>query len=188
MIKINLVPVKEKKKRKEFLIGFVVVALVVVLALGMFWIYVQRVRVKSNLKNEIAQIKEESKSYEDKINEVKDLQAKETSLEAFKKTIKSISETQRKILVGVDQLALGLNGGVWVTNISQGKGKDEDKFVLNGYSFTALDLNRYFNAIQRPGKFLKDATLDVKSFSASSGGNQQIHQFEVTARVLDLGS
>ena len=53
MIKINLVPVKEKKKRKELIIIFWVVAFLVVVALGMTWIYIQRKAVETDLINHI---------------------------------------------------------------------------------------------------------------------------------------
>ncbi len=188
MIKINLVPVKEKKKRKEFLIGFFVVVAFAIIAMGMFWIYIQRVQVRSDLKIEISQIEEESKGYQDKINEVKDLQNKEASLEAFKKTIQSISETQRKIAVIFDQLALNLPKGIWFTKINQGLGGDTNKFVVAGYSFSPSVLKNYFSEIQKPGGLLKEPTLDLKSVTAAVGNNKQIQQFEITVKVAEQGS
>ena len=188
MIKINLLPVKEKKRRKEFLIGFFVVVVLFILFLGMAWIYLQRVRVRGNLKNEITQIKEESKSYEDKIAEIKELQTKETSLENFKKTIKSIAEVQRKIIVGVDQVALNLPENVWIYNLIQGKGADLNKFIIDGYAFSTVDLKNYFYSLQKPGLYLKEVTLDLKNVSALFGTNKQIQQFEITTRVTDQGS
>lgn len=188
MIKINLVPIKEKKKRKEFLIIFFVGIFFLVIALGMFWIYVQRVQVRSGLKSEISQIEEESKGYQEKINEIKDLETKETSLDNFKKTINGISETQRKVIAGIDQLALALPDGVWLTSLSQGKAADSSKFIVDGYSFSQSSLRSYFEAIQKPGGLLRDPTLDVKSFSAPVGNNKQIQQFEITAKVADQGS
>jgi Tfp pilus assembly protein PilN len=188
MIKINLVPVKEKKKRKEFLIGFLVVVIFSIIAMGMFWIYIQRVQVRSDLKKEISQIEEESKGYAEKITEMKDLQNKEANLDAFKKTIKSISETQRKIVVAFDQLALNLPNGIWFTKINQGSGVDANKFIVAGYSFSPTVLKNYFSEIQRPGGLLKEPTLDLKSVTASVGNNKQIQQFEITVKVTDQGS
>ena|ERR1039457_190135 len=188
MIKINLVPVKEKKKRKEFLIGFFVVIVFVIIALGMFWIYIQRVQVRSNLKKEISQIEEESKGYADKIKEVNELKMKEESLEGFKKTVKSISETQRKVIVGIDQLALDLSNGVWFTSVTQGRDKDSNKFIVDGYAFSPSNIKSFFDTIQKPGGLLKEPTLDVKNFSAPIGNNKQIQQFEITAKVAEQGS
>jgi Tfp pilus assembly protein PilN len=159
-----------------------------IIAMGMFWTYVRRVQVRSNLRKEIGQIEEESKGYQEKINEVKDLQNKEASLDVFKKTIKSISETQRKIVVAFDQLALSLPSGIWFTKINQGPGADANKFVVDGYSFSPSVLKNYFSEIQKPGGLLKEPTLDLKSVTASVGNNKQIQQFEITVKVLDQGS
>jgi len=188
MIKINLVPIKEKKKRKEVLVVFCVVLVLIVAILGMAWIYLGKQQVKRNLLSEIEKIKEESKGYEDKINEIKDLESKEASLEAFKKTIKGIAETQRKVIVAVDQLALGLPDGVWITNLAQGKGADTNKFTVQGYAFTQSNLQNYFDFVQKPGSFLTDATVDLKNISAAVGNNKQIHQFEISVKVPDQGS
>jgi len=138
------------------------------------------------LKKEIARIEEESKGYSEKIAEMKELEKKEADLENFKKTIKGISEIQRKIIVGVDQLAMALPDGIWFTSFSQGKGTDSNKFVVNGYSFSISNLRSYFDAIQRSGGLLKDATLDVKEIGAAVGNNKRILQFEISAKVADL--
>ncbi len=185
MIKVNLLPVKEKKKRKEFLIGFFVFFIFAIVILCMFWIYIKRVQVRSNLKKEISQIEEESKGYSEKIAEMKELEKKEADLEGFKKTIKGISELQRKIIVGVDQMALALSDGVWFTNFSQSKGTDSNKFIVTGYAFSTASLRTYFDALRRTGGLLKDATLDVKNIGAPVGTNKQVLQFEISAKVAE---
>lgn len=188
MIKINLLPVKEKKKRKEFIIGFFVVLFLAVVLLGMFWIYIQRVRVRSDLKKEIAQIEEESKGYQEKINEMKDLEAKENSLETFRKTIKSISETQRKVVVAFDQLAANLPDGIWFTNVTQGKGADGNKFTIQGYALARSNLQDFLTNLQRPGSYFKEPVLSIKSINSAVGLNQQINQFEMNVKVTDQNS
>ena len=105
MITINLVPVKERKKRKEIIIIFSVLSVFIVVVLIMAYAYAQRLSTASNLNKQIEEVEKESEGYQDKINEVKDLENKQTNVDAFKKTIKGISETQREILVAIDQLA-----------------------------------------------------------------------------------
>src|SRR5258708_33082454 len=111
MIKINLVPLKEKKKQQEFIIIFFASIISAVLALGMFWIYIQRVQVKRDLNTQIKQVDDESKIYQEKITEVKDIQSKEANLEVLKKNIKGIQEVQRKVMAAADQLAVKSFGG-----------------------------------------------------------------------------
>jgi cell division protein FtsL len=70
MIKINLVPLKEKKKQQEYIFILAGVAIAVVLASGMFWIYIQKIQTKRDLNIQIKKVEDESKGYEEKIAEV----------------------------------------------------------------------------------------------------------------------
>jgi len=187
MIKINLVPVKEKKKQKEIFIVICASALFLVMILGMLWFYFKKEQVKSNLKEEIRQVDEESKGYQEKINEIKDLESKEANLEVFKKTIKGISETQRKVIVALDRLAIGVTEGVWLVTINQAR-DNPSKFVVDGFAFTQSNLQNYFNSIQKQTNFLKDATLTLQSNNTPKGNNQRIFSFEINVTVQDLGS
>jgi Tfp pilus assembly protein PilN len=130
LIKINLVPVKEKKKRTELLVISSVagVALIIVLAMGGY--YLQKKKMLNDLEFEIAQIAEESKAYEEKIKEIKELEAKEGNLSSFKATIKSIAEVQRKVTVAVDQIALAAPEGVWLIELTQKQGVDSARFFV----------------------------------------------------------
>jgi Tfp pilus assembly protein PilN len=187
MIKINLVPVKEKKRRKDFFAYFCLGLAVVVVFLIMAYIFAQRLSVANDLNKQIEDVKKESEGYQDKINEVKDLQTKEANVDTFKKTIKGISETQRKILVAIDQVALNLPDGVWLTNISQGQGNDTNKFTIQGYSFAETNLQLYVTNLQRPTGLLKEVTVDEKNSMAASGLNK-IHLFQIIFKILDQGT
>lgn len=184
MITINLVPVKERKKRKEILIIFSIASLFLVVVLIMAYIYAQRLSVANNLSKQIAEVEKESEGYQDKINEVKELENKQTSVDAYKKTIKSISETQREILVAVDQIALNLPEGIWLTSILQGSGND---FSIEGYSFSEEKVQNYALNLKRPTGLLKEVTIDEKNSMATVGKNK-IHQFQINFKVADQGT
>lgn len=188
MIKINLVPVKEKKKRKEFLVVFSALSVLTVFVLILAYIYIQRLKVASELNRQIEEVKKESESYQDKINEVKDLESKEANLESFRKIVRSIAETQRKVLVGMDQVALNLPDGVWITAINQGSGPDGNKFTIQGYSFSEENLRKFSKNMLRPTGLLKEVSIDEKSLTASVGNNKQMRQFVLVFRVLDQGT
>lgn len=188
MIKVNLIPLKEKKKQEEFVIVFFVSIFAAILALVMIWTYLQRVQVKRDLNAQIKQVDEESKAYQDKIAEIKDLQTKETNLEATKKNIKGVQEVQRKVLFVLDQLAANLPEGVWFNTITQGTDKDSNKFTVNGYSLSMPALQSYMTTLQQNKGFLKDTTFDIKSVLVTYGGNKQAIQFEMSIRVADQNS
>lgn len=188
MITINLIPIKEKKRRKNLMIGFGVAACISIVLMGMGWYLWGKIRTVRALEEEIKRVEEESKAYEDKIKEVKDLQAKEARLDSLKKTMAGIAETQRKMAVAVDQFALKLPDGVWLTALTQGDGADTNKFTVTGYAFTQAGLEAYYDGIRKPGGYLKDASLVIRNIAASVGQNRQIYQFEISARVKDPGT
>jgi len=184
MIKVNLLPVTEKKKRKQ-MVAIVLVfflALVVFLVLG--WIYVGRLQTERDLADQIKKVEQESQGYSDKIAEIKDLEAREASLDGFRKTLSSIYDVQKNVLFAFDRLAAYLPSGVWITKVTQGQKPDENKFIVDGYSFSNMALQAYLKTLQKPGGGFSDTTLDIKSISASVGNNKQIQQFEITTRAV----
>lgn len=188
MIRINLIPVKEKKKQQEFFIIACAMAGLVVLVLLMAWTYSLRLGVKTDLKNKIQQVDEESKSYSEKINEIKDLQAKEASLEGIRKTLKTITDSQRKAICALDVIASKIPDGVWLTGITQGKDKDNGTFTLQGYSFSSASLEEFYNSFQKPGSIFSSSTLNLMSVSAAVGLNRAVHQFQIITKLTDSPS
>lgn len=185
MIKVNLVPVKERKRKQEFLVLVAFISFFLAAILVMGYIYFTRLTIANDLSKQIEEVRKESESYQDKINEVKDLQAKEAALDGLRSSIKVISESQRKVLVGVDQAALNLPEGVWLTNLTEGTGKDANKFTLQGYAFADAPVREYFSRLQKQTGALKEAVFDVKNPAALFGQNKQIKQFEISYRVSD---
>lgn len=190
MIKINLVPVKEKKKRQEFLALFGIAVFFVAFIAVLLVFYAKRKAVVNDLNNQIAEVQKKIDSHDKESKEVDAFNAQKASLDAMKKTISGITEVQRKVLVGVDQAALNLPEGVWLTRIEQGKGNDANKFVIQGYAVSSAKMQDYLSSLQKPGNLLKEATLDVKSASVTLLTNSNIHlpQFEVSFRVADPGT
>ena len=188
MIKINLIPIKEKKKQQEFVVIVGVALFFVAVAMGMFLLYMQKRTVVNDLNRQIEEVKKESESYQDKINEIKDLQNKRDSLDAIKKTIQGISEIQRKVLAGVDQVAENIPDGIWITRIEQGRGNDSNKFIIQGLSVSGEVIDKYFSNLQRPGSLLKEVNFDEKNIAITYNTKFQLHQFEISFRVMDAGT
>lgn len=189
MIKINLVPVKEKKKRQEFLIVFGAVALVAVVLSGMLLIYAKRSAVVNDINKQITEVDKEAESYKKQEDEIDAFNAQKDSLEAIKKIITGISEVQRKVLAAVDQTALNLPDGVWLTRIEEGKDKDANLFTVQGYAVSVPKIENYLSNLQRPGSLLKEVTYDEKNMAASiPNGNIKVHQFTISFRVADQGT
>jgi len=185
MIKINLVPLKEKKKQQEYVFILVGIVVAVILVSGMFWIYIQKIQTKRDLNVQIKKVEDESKGYEEKIAEVNAFEETEKKLDAAKKNIKDVQMVQKKVVFALDQLALNLPAGVWLTSIIQG-GKDPSGFVVNGCSFSLNSAREYFNSLSKTEGMSKDSTLEIKNVSAGIGNNKQIVQFEIITKAVEV--
>jgi type IV pilus assembly protein PilN len=184
MIKINLVPLKEKKRQQEYVFMLIGAVVVVVLASGMFWFYIQKVQVKRDLNVRIKKVEEESKGYEEKIAEVTAFQDTEAKLEAANKNIKDVQTAQKRVLFVLDQVAINLPDGVWLTFFGQAE-KDPASFVMDGYSFSLGAIKEYYDTLSKTQGLAKDTSLEIKSVAASAGNNKQIVQFEITTKATD---
>ena len=190
MIKINLVPVKEKKKRQEFLIVFCAVALLALMLSGMLFIYAKRRAVVNDMNKQIAEVDKEAESYKKEEDEIDSFNAQKDSLETIKKVIVGISEVQRKVLAAIDQTAGNMPEGVWLTRIEEGKDKNANLFTIQGYAVSVEKIEDYLANLQRPGGLLKEATFDERNIAAPfpTNNNIKVHQFTISFRVVDQGT
>ena len=188
MININLVPLKEKKKQQEYIYILLGAVITVVLAAGMFWVYIQKIQAERDLNVQIKQVEDESKGYEEKIAEMTAFQDTEKDLDAANKNIQDVQLVQKKVVFVLDQLANNLPEGVWLSSITQGGNKDANNFVVDGYAFSTDNVKDYFNGLIKTVGLSKDATLEIKSVSASVGNNKQIVQFEIITKAVDVAS
>lgn len=189
MIKINLVPVKEKKKRQEFFIIFCSVVLLALVLSGMLFIYAKRKAVVNDINKQIVDVDKEAESYKKEEDEIDAFNAQKDGLEAIKKVMTGISEVQRKVLAAVDQLAITLPDGVWLTRIEEGRDKDANQFTIQGYAISVEKIKDYLSNLQRPGGLLKDAIFDEKNLASPLANNPtiKVHQFIISFRVADQG-
>ncbi len=196
MIKINLVPLKEKKKQQEYVFVLLGAVIAIVLATGMFWIYIQKIQTKRDLNVRIKKVEDESKGYEEKIAEITAFQDTEKRLDAANKNINDVQLVQKKVVFILDQLAKNLPDGVWLTSITQNGKKDADSFVADGCAFSLNDVNEYFDSLVKTQGLSKDATLEIKSVAgavqasgnSTVGKNKQIIQFEIITKTVDTAS
>jgi type IV pilus assembly protein PilN len=195
MIKINLVPLKEKKKQQEYIFVLLGAVITVFLASGMFWIYIQKIQAKRDLNIQIKRVEDESKGYEERIAEITAFQDTEKRLDAANKNINDVQLIQKKVVFVLDQLANNLPDGVWITSITQGAKKDADSFVVDGCAFTLNSVKEYFDGLVKTQGLSKDASVVIKSIVGGSlpasgnltvGKNRQIVQFEITTKAVDV--
>jgi Tfp pilus assembly protein PilN len=161
MIQINLLPIKEAKRRQQMFLVFYagVSALMVLAVLGWFW-WLQYQKV-DELKQKIRKVEEESKGYEDKIREVKDLQAKEGALEGYRAAVISIYDDQKMVLSALDEIAVDVPSDIILDAIEQGRDKNEKTFTIKGMSMTEAAIQTFVDRLNRPGGPLSKATVET---------------------------
>jgi Tfp pilus assembly protein PilN len=184
MITINLLPVKETKRRRQMILffyaGFLLLGVVAIM--GWFW-WVQYQKV-GELKYQIAKVEEESKGYEEKIKEVKDLQAKEASLEVFRDVIKSVYDQQKLILAALDQLALDLGENMRLIAIDRKSGADSKSLTIKGSAMTQADIQQYVNRLRRPGGAVSNPKVeDLTTRQTVSVMNSFVYNFTLKVNL-----
>jgi Tfp pilus assembly protein PilN len=184
MIKINLLPVKEAKRRKQMLL-FVYVGLVAVVVMaGMAWFWWVQYQKVNDLNARIQKVDEESKGYEGKIQEIKDLQLKETALESFRSVIKSIYDDQKTVLGALDQLAQDMPEDVWFNNIEQGQDKDVNTLTVKGDSLSQAGIQLFANRMRKPGGFLSDPIVqDIAVRQDAANFNGSVYTFTLKVKM-----
>lgn len=182
MIQINLLPVKETKRRKQMFLVFYagLTALLLLAVLGWFWwVQYQKVGV---VKERIQKVEEESKGYEGQIREVKDLEAKEAALENYRSAITAIYEDQKKILSALDEIAVDVPSDIVLDDIEEGRDKDEKLFTVKGTSTSEASIQAFVERLKRPGGPLVNPSVDtvnIKNQHGSTGSYTFVIKVEI---------
>lgn len=171
MIQINLLPVKEEKRRKQMFVAFYAAlsGLLFLTVLGWFW-WTQYQKVDL-LKEQINSVEKESKMYEGQIKEVKDLQAKEAALEGYRAAIASIYDDQKRVLSALDEIGVDLPSDVILESIEQGRDKDEWIFTIRGLSISRVSIQEFANRLKRPGGPLSNPSIENITLKSEKGTN-----------------
>jgi Tfp pilus assembly protein PilN len=183
MIKINLLPVKEKKRRQQFLIIVYVALALIAVSLALGWLLSTRYRVRAELNDEIAKIDEESAGYQEKIKEIKELEASQAQLDGYRKIAQIIGNEQKKLLGSLDSIASQLPSEVWINDLNQGRDKEENLLILRGYAFSQSMLEVFSRNLGRPSAFLSTPELNITNASVIKDGNR-IYQFEIRTLMV----
>jgi type IV pilus assembly protein PilN len=150
MIKINLLPVKKKKKAKQ-LPGFVVSMVLLLLVTGVISAYLiyyfnGRVSAKKETiaKNE-ARIEELSK----KIKAVENYEKLNATYQKNKEIIEQLGKNKTLPVKVLDEVSALIPVGVWLTQLDA-KGTEID---LSGMGFTNSDVVNYVNNLKNSALF-----------------------------------
>ncbi len=177
MIRINLLPVREAKKRNtaivqmSLMVGAVFVALVACYAWAWFYdvrIEEQQAKIQEN-KDNIARLNKI-------IGEVKDLGDQKKRLNDQLGVISKLERGKRGPVHVLDELSKHIPKRVWITEFDENR----QKLKLTGVGLENSDISEFLRALQK-SKYFKDVRL---GFTQSETRNSvTIFKFSIEATV-----
>jgi type IV pilus assembly protein PilN len=177
MIRINLLPVKRKKKTQplpSFIIQSVIVLVISILVLGFFTFHIkgkveERKKQKAVAEKKLAELNE-------KLKEVANFEKDNALYERKNKVIEELKSRQKAPLVLLDEVSAHLPEGVWLTDLIETAGSVDVK----GYAFSNSELVSYVQSLKN-SKYLTGVAL-VESRQKKLG-DFSVYQFKLQVKV-----
>ncbi len=177
MIKVNLLPVKKKRKAKP-VPGFVVAGILVTIATAAVLVYViysLNASVVSK-KNLIAANDQKIAKLKEKIKSVADYEKRNAEYKKRKDVVEKLSRNRTLPVKTLDEISSLLSSGVWLNSL----GINNDKVNLSGTGFTNTDVVDYVNNCKN-SKLFTDVYLGESIQRNISG--YSVYNFKLTFKV-----
>lgn len=177
MIKVNLLPIKRKKKPKQvpmFIVASVLVTLVTTV-LMLYLIYYFNSRIDDR-KKQIAENDRKIAELDKKIKDVVDFEKLNQDFKTRKEIIEQLSKSKTTPVKVLDEVSAQLPNGVWLISFDL-KGLE---LVLNCTGFTNTDVVNYVNNLKN-SKLFSDVYLKESVQAPVSGFS--VYNFSVTMKV-----
>jgi len=177
MIKVNLIPIKRKKKAKPvpaFLILGIAITVLAVFISG-FLIYSSSAKLSEKKaqsaanKIKLAELKEKIKAVEN-FEQLNEIFAQRTEI------IKQLSKNKSVPVVLLDEVSKLLPVGVWLDNMTV----TDSTVTISGFGFTNTDIVAYVDNIKASQLFTDTYLLQSKSVEVEK---IPAYQFQLTFRV-----
>jgi len=179
MIRVNLLPIKRKKKAKPLptlVIVTTLITVVVICALAYLFYYYSSVlqatqnRFESNTKK-IAELK-------DKIKEVDNFEKLNKTIEDKTKIIEQLRKNQNIPVMMLDEISKNLPKGVWLSSMTVTGGGSSVN--IEGFAFTNADVVAYVDNL-KSSKLLTEVYLEESKQAEID--KIPLYQFKMTFKV-----
>jgi type IV pilus assembly protein PilN len=179
MIKVNLLPVKKKKKAVQ-VPGFVLVAVLVTLlsAAVMFYVYYMFNEKVTSRQSLVASNDAKIAELEKKIKAVTDFEKRNQDYKARKDIIEQLGKNKTLPVKILDEVSAQLPNGVWVTAMDLKNSGAE--LSMNCTAFTNTDVVNYVNNL-KGSKLFSDVYLNESVQSQLAGFS--VYTFSLVIKV-----
>lgn len=177
MIRINLLPVGQKRRIKTAIIQLVLISVVIVscVGIGFAWNYVYQEDItaqREKIAKEDATISQLQKT----IGEVNTLKKTKAKLNERKEVIDKLQRGKTGPVRMLDDLANQIPKRVWIESLSERKGVVR----LEGMGLENSDISEFMRALNK-SKYFTDVSLQKTSRQDSKGVSY--FEFEIRAKV-----
>lgn len=178
MIHINLLPVKqlqaEVTRRREIIIGSVVLAFALVLLLGA---YLYQSYQLTGLENELAGLRNELKALNAKVKEVADLQVKIKDLRGKQKIIEDLNNKKSGPALVMASLSLSTPTSLWLTDLRESGGG----VTMNGLAVDNETVANFMRALNDSKHF---SNVQLVESIQGTGPTSTLKKFAIRARMV----
>ncbi|MGV1100462.1 PilN domain-containing protein [Thiovibrio sp. JS02] len=179
MIRINLLPVRQLKKRQRVKaeLGVFTSSLLAILALLAVFGFSLAGTI-TTMKDEIASLENKKKSYEPKLKEIAKLQKDKQLLQAKLDAIKELQSNAQITVRVLDEVASRTpTNRMWLTSLQQSAGK----LQLQGVALDNETIAQYMQQLEA-SQYFKNTDLTSSSQTVVAG--QKLKSFSLTVNVI----
>jgi type IV pilus assembly protein PilN len=177
MIRINLLPVKRKKRAKPLSSLFVAVSIIgVFLLLGLVFLFIS---LGSNLKSAQAQFEHNKQHIADlkkKIQEVDDFEKRNMTFQERNKLIEQLRKNQNIPAMMLDEISRDIPNGIWLQSLAFSGGTVN----LDGYAFSNAEVVAYVDNLKSSKKF---SDVFLQESKQSDLEKIPVYSFKLTFKV-----
>lgn len=168
MLKINLLPIRQLKKRKKAInqiVGCLCILLTLVVILALVGVY--QSHDKATLNKDITALKKEKKKYDPILAQIKKLQNDKSILENRIKTIKKLKKDSSLTVHVLDEVANIIdNERMWLLSLNQQGGT----LTLTGIALDNQTIAQFMNNL-KTSSYVTSVTLANSSLRSLGGKN-----------------
>jgi len=186
MIRINLLPVRELKKRAQLRQQlYVFTAIVGVVLIGVSLLWILDMRAMTRLEAEKATLQAELEALKPIVAEVSTLEQREKLLQTRLRTIQRLRSNQRGPVRVLDELSRSLPEQAWLEAIDESAGV----YKVAGYALTNFAVADLLRNLQRSKEFTGvDLVSSEQAVMATREIQKFIIQFQRAARAGEVES
>jgi type IV pilus assembly protein PilN len=175
MIRINLLPVREARRRADMqqqllLLGLVVGVAFAVCVLAHFAV----IASISSAENRVAQLNSQISEFQGQLAQVEDFKKKASEIEKKLEVIKQLELSRSGPVRLLDEIATRAPEKLWITSLSA----DGGRIQMKGMSLDTDLIAEFLNRLNE-SPYLKD--VELKGTELAESGGLKLNSFQVTA-------